>query len=244
MRTRKVGGSFCQWSIALISLALAMETASAQLVNGGFETGAGLYTNTADSSQVSTAAIGWTQFNYSSRVSTNTTGAPITAHSGYSLRSYGPFGANCCDASGAYEVISNGVVAGQTWVLDGFALNWSGDPMTNLVASAIAFGVIQIQFRNAGGYAIWDYDGPHLFSVNSTTNPTPLNTWINCSVTATAPSGTTAVAVYAMHVGDDKSGGSIFWDDLSLTQIPEPWTMSLALAGLLGIAVLCRSRDR
>jgi len=88
------------------------------LLNAGFEFGTGA------------SATNWTPFNFVFRTATNETFSEYTALSGaYSLKMFGPFNASL-DASGAYQNMA-GASAGQTWRFTGFALNWSGDPMTN-----------------------------------------------------------------------------------------------------------------
>jgi hypothetical protein len=205
------------------------------LTNGGFEIGDGLYTNTADNSQITTAAVGWvtsgsSPFNYAFRVKSedvvpnplnpaaDTNAVFAGAHGGsYSFQCYGPFGN--WDASGAYQVISNSVSSGQTWILSGYGYNWSGDPMTNTTVLAQQFGLIQLVFQNASGTTLGTaIDGPHL-----TPDITPTNQWISCSVTGTAPVGTARVVAYAMHVAFGTGNvGSIFWDDLTLANQATP----------------------
>jgi hypothetical protein len=158
----------------------------------------------------------------------NQTGTNITARSGaYALRAFGPDTNLCCGASYAYQAISNSVSSqpvtnGQIWVASGYALVWSGDPMTNL-ATSTGFGNLQLAFLNASNTTINSYDGPHVLDESDPTNPAPMNVWISCSVTATAPysakSIVTQVRVYVGHVGMTGALGSIFWDDITLTNI-------------------------
>jgi hypothetical protein len=219
--------------VAIVVLVLTATGTNAQLINGGFELGAGIYTNYCSYPTLlfSTGAVAWVQFNCTQRISTNDallgainpTTFSNTAHSGmYSLKDYGPNNANW-DASGAYQVISNGVAPGQTWILSGWALNWSGDPMSNktvISSQGWGFGEIQIAWQTSSGGTLTSVDGQHLYAFNSATNPTPEDTWISCVITATAPAGAGRNAAYAMRVGRSGfDGGSIFWDDLSITNL-------------------------
>lgn len=242
---RGATANVCQTLILWIGLEFLTGISSAQvLTNGGFEIAGGLYTNTANTSQVTTGAFGWTQFNYAFRMkdvdvvpnpgnpAADTNAVFVGAHGGsYVFQCYGPFGN--WDASGAFQVVTNGVSGGQTWVLSGFGLNWSGDPMTNITLLAQQFGLIQLVFKNASGTTLATIDGPHL----NPTNPVPLDTWISCSVTGTTPAGTAQVWAYAMHVAFGTGNqGSIFWDDLSLVNasIPPPVVQTNAPSIVVG----------
>lgn len=155
----------------------------------------------------------------------NNTGTNITVHSGaFSLRAFGPTDTNfCCTASYAYQTITDGlsqpVTNGQIWVASGYAFVWSGDPMTNF-ASSVGFGNLQLAFLGTNGVSITSFDAPHVLA-RSETNPAPLDTWISVTVTGTAPySSKTRIAevrVYAGHVGEGGALGSVFWDDITLT---------------------------
>ena len=233
----------CRYFVIIIALSFAASAAHAQLTNPGFETAGTNYTwpDTGDGAFPlisNTFAAGWTPNGgaYAARTATNSpqqgsyedsatgtdslginqSGSTNTAHSGgFSLRTLGPFPNLCCGGSGASQFISsnqNAAVSNNSiWAVSGFGMNWSGDPMQNLVIGSIGFGVMQIAFYDATNGLIGSaIDGPHL------TNGTPLNTWISCTVTATAPAGTVSVAAWALHVGMSGAVGSTFWDDMTL----------------------------
>lgn len=227
MMNKRVVANVCRIFVVGITLAALARTVSAQsFSNGGFEAGGGLYTNTANTSQITTAALSWVQFNHAFRVkasdlvpnpdnpAANQSATFPGAHGGsYVFQCYGPFGN--WDASGAYQVVTNGVTSGQTWILNGFALNWSGDPMTNTTLLAQQFGQIQLVCQGASSNTIATFTSPES-KLNPTSN-VPVDTWISCSVTGTTPVGTTRILIYAMHVAFNSGNtGSIFWDDLSL----------------------------
>ncbi len=142
-----------------------------------------------------------------------------TAHNGqYSLRAFGPFQTACCQGSGAVQLFTSNTVAAVSnntiWVVTGYGLNWSGDPMQDVGVGVAGFGLIQIAFYDGSNNVIGTpVDGPHL-----DTN-TAMNTWISCAVTATAPAGVASVGAWALHVGMAGAYGSIFWDDMTITNI-------------------------
>jgi hypothetical protein len=242
MKKRRNLANVCQLLILGLGLVLLSGGANAQLTNGGFEFGSGLYTNTANPSQITTGALGWVQFDHCFRTSTNApqglaqSGSSITARngSGYSLQCYGPWGG--WGASGAYQTVTNGVAAGQTWILSGYGLNWSGDPMSNTTVLAQGFAIIQLKFQNAAGADLWSMDGPHL---DPRSNNVPVDTWISCSVTGTAPAGTAKVLAYAMHVGFGANAGSIFWDDLTLVSTSVATPTNYCYATIAGGNQVC-----
>jgi hypothetical protein len=175
------------------------------LLNPSFESGS--ETLTADS---------WTLFNTGYRESTNGGGAfLVTALDGmHALKACGPFGGTL-DASGAYQIIP-GASPGQTWRLSGFALNFSGDPLTG----PDGFGVAQLVFLNASSNTIQTVESPHYVSGTRT------NEWQSFQVTAIAPAGTAAVKIQVLHVGKSGNVGSIWFDNLSATTAPDPNTIS------------------
>ena len=251
MNTRELA-NVCRILVVGIALSVSARTASAQAFsNGGFETGGGLYTNTANTSQITTAALSWVQFNHGLRVKATdivpnpdnpaaNQGASFPgAHGGaYVFQCYGPFGN--WDASGAYQVVTNGVTSGQTWVLNGYGLNWSGDPMTNTTVLAQQWGQIQIVCQNSSSNTLATFSSPSA-QLNPTSN-VPMDTWISCTVTGTTPVGTTRVLVYPLHVAfNGGNTGSIFWDDLSLVNLGASTQTNLFLVTIAGGNQVCWS---
>lgn len=173
------------------------------LLNSGFELGTG------------TVASNWTQFNYAYRTSTNDIFSPFIAlGSAYSMKMYGPFNASL-GASGAYQNIA-GASPGQTWRLTGFALNWSGDPMTQTGG----YGVAQLIFLDAGSNQIQVNESQHFDET------TQLDAWQYFQVTATAPAGTASVQIRLLHFGKTGISGSVWWDTVSAAVTPD--TRSIA----------------
>jgi hypothetical protein len=173
------------------------------LLNAGFEIGTG------------TIASNWTQFNFAYRTSTNDIFSPFIALGGvYSMKMYGPFNAGL-GASGAYQNIA-GANPGQTWRLTGFALNWSGDPMTNTTA----YGIAQLIFLDAANNQLQVNESQHFDAT------TQLDAWQYFQVTATAPPGTASVRVQLLHFGKSGISGSVWWDTVSAAVTPD--TRSIA----------------
>ncbi|HUJ09339.1 MAG TPA: hypothetical protein VL171_04875 [Verrucomicrobiae bacterium] len=168
------------------------------LLNSGFELGSG------------TNASSWTQFNYAYRTSTNDIFSPFIALDGtYSMKMYGPFG-GVLDASGAYQNIA-GASPGQTWRLTGFALNWSGDPMTQ----AGGYGVAQLVFLDGGNNQLQVNESQHFDQT------TQLDAWQYFQVTATAPAGTASVQIRLLHFGQSGISGSVWWDTVAAAPTPD-----------------------
>jgi hypothetical protein len=173
------------------------------LLNASFESGTGTF------------AANWTQFNFAYRTSTNDIFSPFIALSGsYSMKMYGPFNAGL-DASGAYQNIP-GATAGQTWRLAGFALNWSGDPMTQTGG----YGVAQLTFLDAGNNPLQTTESQHFDPT------TQLDAWQHFQVTATAPAGTASVQARLLHFGKSGISGSVWWDSVSAAPVSD--TRSIA----------------
>jgi hypothetical protein len=206
--------------VVLTVFALSAIVTNAQtLQNGGFELPGGLYTNAANPAAVTTGAVSWVQFANGLRTSTNDSGF-ASAHSGsYSLKC---FGSTTWDGEGADQICySNNVSVGQVWVLSGFGLNPSSDPMTNSspLGGAQPFGDLILQFHNAAGAQI---SGSEVHIVN-TLSLTGI--WQSVSTTGTVPVGTAYIQVYVMELGFGAAAfqsGSVYFDDINLVNLNAP----------------------
>ena len=257
--------AFFRVSIVWTMFASAAITGNAQsLLNPGFELVTANVTNVFDDGNGNVVSnrppLFWTANNLAFRSGTNSppvgsfldpdfghlysglnsSASPATVHAGgFSARLFGPFDLLCCGKSSMSYMYTTAVAARQIWVLKGFGLNWSGDPLTNEDGFATIdqnFGLIQIEFLNAASNILSTVDGPHLLA------DTPQDTWISCSVTGTAPFGTTQIRFHAAHVGKQGALGSIFWDDLSITNIgsaPLPTRPPLQPAGIQAGVQIC-----
>lgn len=230
----------CRGCAAIIAIFFAAFSTNAQFINGGFETAGTNFIFPADLDGniiTNTFAAGWVPnggalvsrdltntpqtANYREAesgvffVGVNSTGATNTAHTGAAaLRTFGPFGA-AFDASGANQEITNSISQvvsnGQMWAVNGYGLNWSGDPMTNQFGGG-GFGILQVAFYDVTNSKIASID-----SVTQIGTNTALDTWISMSVTGTAPAGTVGVAAWCLHIGELNGLGSCFFDDVTLT---------------------------
>jgi hypothetical protein len=243
---KRVMGIFWRPCVGLILFAFTAISAHAQVLNNpGFETAGTNYTfpDTGDGSFPiisNTFAAGWTPNGgaYVARTGTNSpqqgtyeetsvaydyvginnSGSAATAHSGgFALRAFGPFTNMCCVGSGAYQILSSNTVAAVSnntiWQLSGFIMDWSGDPILNNGLGVVGFGLLQIVFQDGNGASLSSQDGPH-YDTNLV-----LNAWTPTSVTATSPAGTARIQFYALHVGMNAALGSLFFDDLSITNL-------------------------
>ncbi len=243
---KRVMGIFWQPCVGLILFAFTAIMANAQVLNNpGFETQGTNYTFPDNGDGAfpiisNTFAAGWTPLggSYVARTGTNSpqsgtyeessvgydyvginnSGSATTAHTGgFALRAFGPFTNGCCVGSGAFQIITSNNVAAVSnntiWQLNGFVLDWSGDAIDNNGLGVVGFGLVQIVFQDTNGATLAFQDGPH-YDTNLV-----LDTWTPTSVTATSPAGTAAIEFLALHDGESAALGSMFFDDLSITNI-------------------------
>lgn len=224
--------------IVMTVFVVSAVTINAQtLNNGGFETGGGWYTNTANPTMITTAAVSWVQFNNALRVATNDlpVSSAVTAHSGaWSMKC---FGDTTWIGEGAYQVISNGVSAGQQWVLSTYGMTPSSDPLTNSapINNGWAFGLLQIAFQSSNGTSLGSVNAPHITGSN-----TLLDTWQFTTVTAVAPSGAAKVLCYVFELGFGAgSSGSVFFDDVNLVNLNAPIITNVYHETIIGGNQIC-----
>lgn len=197
----------------IAAIGLAVGTAQAMLVNGGFESGTG------------GAADGWIQFNNAYRTSTTDTASPITAHSGaYAMKLFGNWGGPW-NAAGALQIFA--AAPGEIWDVQGYGLNWSSDKLLGQ-----NFGLLKLSWRDAADQEIGGVESQHI------TSSTPVDQWQFLQATGAAPAGTTGVQVFALFLQPNFEGGSAWFDDMTVT--PEP--ASLALLAMAALPVVLRRR--
>ena len=214
---------------AVIGLTLATSAINAQTVlNGSFEIGTGSnYVDAADGTIITTGAVNWVQFANGLRISTNETGVGtnnVSRTGEFAMKCYG---STDWGGEGAYQIISNGVQAGHTYILSGWGYIPSGDPLTNsspVPTDPKPFGLLQIGWRDTNNVATGSSSGHNFYSTNG------LDTWISGVVTATAPVNAAMISVYVMELGFGAgSSGSIFWDDISIADLNAPITTNFYL---------------
>jgi hypothetical protein len=129
---------------------------------------------------------------------------------------------------GAYQVVG-GVSAGQQYTL-------TADFMTPTGISEAAGGyipaVIQLTYFNATGTDLGTVETGGVGAKAIQYRPAAANVWYTGTVTATAPVGAVYVAPYLafMENGSQTAPDTLYWDNASLTLVPEP--SSLALLGM------------
>jgi len=129
---------------------------------------------------------------------------------------------NTWNPQGAYQIVPG--TAGDTYTLSAWAL----DTQTPDYATPV---LMQLGFYNASFTQIGTSAG------NFEAGPATINTWYQEPATvAVAPAGTAYVYSYLMYMDSDSAGQGMYYDDASLTAVPEP--SSLALVGM-GLASLC-----
>jgi hypothetical protein len=208
------------------------------LTNGTFET------PDASGGDVE-GAPGWDTFE---SVFTNATDGPAfgpvshDAGGTQSLKMFGPFTGTGA-ASGASQTVPG--TAGLVYELDAWVMNWTGDPFGNL-------GILQLNFLDSGGNELpggvqvtVDPFGTADVDLSVIQDGAEISDWTGLSLSAVAPAGTAEVEVFLLHIqtGDPCcSGGSLFWDDVSLTAVPVPAAVWLFGSGLLGLVGVARRR--
>jgi len=166
------------------------------------------------------------------------------AHSGTNVM-YTPDNGGGYSVPGAYEVFT--CAAGQAFTLSG----WIYTPNT-LPTLGNDFAILQLSFYT--GAAPSNYGGGTGLSVYGVDVgqpaggggvPLPKGVWTYASVTGTAlnqgVSHVNSFGVYLLDINAD-ANADFYFDDLSLTQVPEPSTIALVLASMAGGILFIRKR--
>ncbi len=182
------------------------------LVNGSFE----------DPTQATGGIGGWRLFNNAFY-----TGAEVAPQDGsLSLKAYGPFH-GFIDASGAYQNVP--AAPGQRFLGSAWAHAPSGDPIkgrNNLILLSLQFcdadNMIVGKVGSSPGTNQVDtvlYDGLDPSIVQ--------DQWRQSFVTSTAPAGTAYVRLNFFFIQFSGQPGAVFFDNATLSQVPEPSAGSL-----------------
>jgi hypothetical protein len=112
---------------------------------------------------------------------------------------------------------------------------WAFTP--NTLSSSSSLGLLILSFTDANGGLI----GQYLTSA-SLDSASPANTWVQLSVDGTAPANAASV-IAETTLWNPGPGDAVYFDDLSLTVVPEPSALTVLSAGL-GLGLLGRRRMR
>jgi hypothetical protein len=225
MLNKIIGGSI---AIAAVLAFSASTTQAATLVNGGFETA---LPQTPNPITLSGVDQGWTTFNGAGTAAqSDMSSSADSPHSGiYALlETAGP--GNNWNPAGAYQIIS-GITPGQTYTFSIWAL-------TDTVNDAYGNNTAGVLFQLGFGNFTNPTNSQQFVSLGSSVSPDPhlptINTWTLYSATGVAPAGATDAAVYAMFQDNGSATATehLFYDNASLTAVPEPSSLALLSMGL------------
>lgn len=208
------------------ALALTVPAAQAQnlLVNPDFENG----------------MTGWTTFGHASSAST------FTQSGSFALKEYGNWWSTW-DATGAYQNLPAN--PGDSFTLTAYGFDSSADAVSGANQN---YALLKIVWLDGGGNALQPLAGPGAVTGSSPgiesqhlNNQTPLDTWVPLSASGVAPAGTASIQIFGgLFVQPNWEGGSLWFDNESLTVASVPEPSSLALLGLGAVsAFLWRRRN-
>jgi PEP-CTERM motif len=235
MLNKIVGGSLG------VAAALALSASSVQaqnlLINGDFEDAGGF---TANPITPATVNEGWANFGASQSDMSASIDYPESGD--YTLAAVNGAGNNW-NPQGAYQIVSGpSIIAGTTYTFSSYFLQDTA--FTGTYGTPIA---LQIQFASLSptntftslSSTTWGFgdNGSQDGSIPA------LNTWYQGSVTATAPVGTQYALVYLFFMDNGQTANdTVYFDNASLTVVPEPATLSLVGVGLASSFLLIRRR--
>ncbi|MCA9257194.1 MAG: PEP-CTERM sorting domain-containing protein [Phycisphaerales bacterium] len=226
MQTR----NFVAGAAVLAAVAMFPTTTRANLLsNVGFET-----PDASGGDVFDAPAAPWIGFNDPGLRYTTST---VARTGNQSLKMFGPFD---FIGGGVGAVQAVPATPGTTYTGEIWALNNSADAI-----QGNNFGVFKLEFLDAGFNLIPGGLGVGFVESNPINAGTPQDQWTLLGAGGVAAAGTAWVqaVIVQVQLGDGNGafvGGSIFWDDASVTAVPEPTT--LALLGMGGIVVLRRRR--
>lgn len=235
---------------ALTLVALFAGTVQAALMNGTFEIP---NVPSGSSGEVFGSGGGWFSFGNVFTQSNEEGRGPVSHDAGgtQTLKMFGlrfnPAGVSQSD---------NTVVAGQSYQLEAWAMNYAPDPFQGIAN----IGILQLQFWDGpngtgvqlGGNVdaflfpyVPDPPKPLHFDLSAEQGGTQVSDWTRIALTATAPLNTQSATVYLLHVNDSLDERSALrWDDVSLTavptSVPAPATIWLLGTALIGAGVIKR----
>ena len=216
-------------ALAVLATMSYSTASSAALGNASFES------PDASGGDVAGAGAPWNSFN-SNFTSSNLFGPPVffvnpDAKSGTQvLKQFGT------DAGSFQDLAAS---AGEEWTASAWAQSWAGDPNNNT-------GLMQLFFRDANDVNLCDPGGFNACSQSVFDPAQPIDTWVQLTASAVAPTGTAVARIQLLLVPDANTpaGGALFWDDASLevSAVPVPAAVWLFGSGLLGLVGVARRR--
>lgn len=224
MLSKKIGGSV---AIAAV-LAFSASTIQAQpnlLVDPNFD---GPFT--ANPIGVSGVNQGWALFDSANQNDMSTVSGSPYGSATYAMNETLATGNNW-ETPGAYQIVT-GITPGQSYTFTVQAWTDTGFQFQGCL--------VQLGFEQAtlGGVSTVEAPGGTFGIANTLSS---LNTWTQLSVTATAPAGYTDAIVYLMCQDYNNIDGNnaaitapeeVFYDNATLTAVPEPSTLALLAMGL------------
>ncbi len=228
-RFRRAARIACIFFLALTTSAISLANV---LANPGFEADA------VSGAAPLPGASGWTSFGTASTASAS--GDPT--HTGIgSLKLSSPSVPN---TPGAFQTFA--ASPGQTWDFQGYMLAPSG------AIAGSTFGLLKIVWRNgtndlaisAINIGISDPDPvfPGIDAQPFLNSASPPDVWQFARAQGVAPAGTTQVRFFALLVGLANTNSVAYFDDLQASEIPEPGSLALLLAGLLALPLVRKRR--
>jgi hypothetical protein len=135
---------------------------------------------------------------------------------------------------------------GVAYEASAWAMNWTGNGTTDPFGE---FGFLELSFRDAGNNVLSAFQ-VFVDPVNDGTNTylapqdgADVSDWTQLVINEVAPAGTAFAQILLIHqlVGANTvpGGGTLQWDDASLTAVPVPaavWLFGSGLVGLVGVA--------
>jgi hypothetical protein len=219
MLSKIIGGSI--GIAAVLAFSASTTQAASLLVNGSFETaGQFLYAPIT----LATVNQGWdVNFGGATAVQSDMSSAASSPLDGsYALLTENNPGNNW-NPRGGYQVVSGGDQVGSLYTLSVYALRDANTPLSGTYGTPID---VQLQFFNAG-----------LTNIQTTeTGWTALGTvgtWQSYTVSGTAPAGAVYAAAYLMFMDNGQTSPDyVYFDNATLTVVPEPSTLALLGMGL------------
>lgn len=217
-------------SIAVAAaLAFSASTTQAQLVNGGFDTGAftpNPISFTSGPNGTSGVGQGWALFGSTVTNMTLSFDSPLSAPNALLVRQ-APGAAWA--ANGGYQIVS--ITPGLTYR---YSMSMLSDTGWGTYGTPVDLALSFLNASLTTNGLVWGAGSAGGFL--SANTPTAIDTWWSSSVISTAPAGAAYAVVYAMFMenGAQTSQLNMYFDNGSLSVVPEP--SSLALAGM-GLAV-------